>query len=152
MGNATGSHPKSHFGGEIEMIMSDILTPDDQRLSPMWEFRPLRDDDSYWEFPKYLDDGSPQFFIVTLTFEQSSTSQVADMTRSAAYRVFFLADWASDEISEETREPRPECPVHAHGVLIAEIDNELAIWKCPRDESIRCDIGSYWTWRANQSV
>jgi hypothetical protein len=69
MGNATGSLPKGHFEQEIEMIMNDLLTPDDQSLSLKWESRPLRDDEPSWEYPKYLDDGSPRFFIVTLTFE-----------------------------------------------------------------------------------
>jgi hypothetical protein len=58
MGNATGSLPTGDFEHEIEMIISDLLTPDNQSLSLKWESRPLRDDDPYWEYPKNLDDGA----------------------------------------------------------------------------------------------
>jgi hypothetical protein len=151
MGNPSSPSPKNRFELEVEGIMSDLLTPGDQRISLKWESRPLRDDDPYWEYPKYLDDGSPRFYVVKLTFEDSSTLQFGDMEDPAWHRDCFIADWASDEISEETREPRPECPAHPNTVMLAHIEGERAVWKCTRNQDHWCDVGSYWTWRNHRA-
>ena len=112
-----------------------------------WDTRPLRDDDAFWESPKNFDDGTPQFFVVTVTVDGHPNVHLADMSSPVWIRDYFIADWASDEISEDTREPRPECPLHRNTVMLADMDSDRVIWKCTRDDSIRCDLGRYWTWR-----
>jgi hypothetical protein len=146
-GSAGG--PNSPIESEVAVIMGDLMSPDEPQFTIGWDTRPLRDDDSFWESPKYLDDGTPQFFVVTVTVDGHPNIHFADMSSPGWIRDYFIADWASDEISEDTREPRPECPLHPNTVMLAEMDSDRVIWKCTRDDTIRCDLGMYWSWRAS---
>jgi hypothetical protein len=61
------------------------------------------------------------------------------------YRV---ADVLQDIVDEESCEPRPVCPSHYHP-LSPRWEEGVACWVCPTIPSLRCAMGTYWTWRTN---
>jgi hypothetical protein len=138
---------------EVEMIMSDLMVAADARLGITWESRPLRDDDDYWEYPKYLDDGSPRFVVVTLSIPgDGSRFMVADALNPPGMRDYFIAEAVQDDICDALHELRPLCPVHSGPtprILVPSNESDGMYWQCNEDPNVRCALGSYWPWRSN---
>jgi hypothetical protein len=51
-----------------------------------------------------------------------------------------VADSVQNVVAEYSSEPWPACPAHAHP-LIAEVQDEVAVWLCPDTDSIVCEVG-----------
>jgi hypothetical protein len=129
---------------EVGRIVDDLSDPSDALDPVSWLVRPLRRDDPFPYYPEYLDGEVPRFWFVTI----GDRGCVADLTDSAASRIYFMADMAQDHIIEEKRQARPWCPVHRKNMLNPSLRGLSVCWQCPDDEAVRCDVGDYWKWRA----
>jgi hypothetical protein len=141
--------PKSPIDEKVNLIMSDLSPRGPSHFIIRWDTRPLRPDDVFWQSPEDLDDGSPRFWVVSVTVDGHANVHVTDAQSPVWIRDYYMADWAQDEVSEDTREPLPGCPVHSHTLMRAEIEGEHLLWKCTRDDAIRCNLGTYWSWQSS---
>jgi len=143
------------IGKEVDLIMGDLMTVDDNALDIGWTAVPLGEDDTHWHtYPEYLDDGSLRYIVVTLNLRSGARVVVADALSTPGFRDYWIAEAFQDALCDETRELRPLCPVHSGKtprILVPEIQGDRLVWQCNDDRTVQCDLGSYWQWRRSVS-
>jgi hypothetical protein len=152
MGELDSGMWDNSIGKEVDLIMGDLLTEDDDALNIGWTAVPLREDDAHLNtHPEYLDDGSPRYIVVTLNLGSIGRVVVAD---APGFRDYWIAEGFQDELCDETRELRPLCPVHSGKtprILVPKLEEDWMVWQCNEDAGVRCNLGSYWQWRRSFS-
>jgi hypothetical protein len=155
MGEMDSGTRDNPIGREVDLIMGDLMTDDDDTLNIEWTAVPLQEDDAHWHsHPEYLGDGSPRYIVVTLNLESVARVVVADATSAPGLRDYWIAEAFQDELCDETREVRPLCPVHSGKtprILVPKLEQDWMVWQCNEDASVRCNLGSYWQWRRSFS-